>query len=225
MTSPKMTSPNITPPKAVLFDCDGVIVDSEGPTFMMLQADFARYGLPLTLHDLETNYIGGTIETVAARATAAGATLPPGWTDDFYHRLYQMLAMHTPLIPGILPVLDALDAAGIPYAVGSNGTPEKMNITLGQHGLIPRFKGHLYSGQAIGAPKPAPDIYLHAARALGVEPSDCVVIEDSSTGATAARNAGIRCFGYAPHGPHPHLAATGATLFADMADLPTLLGL
>jgi beta-phosphoglucomutase-like phosphatase (HAD superfamily) len=121
-------------------------------------------------------------------------------------------------------VLDALDKAGIPYAMGSNGTPEKMQITLGQHGLVERFRGHLYSGQAMGRPKPAPDLYLHAAGRLGVSPANCVVIEDSAAGARAARLAGMRCFGYAPKGAHPGLVAEGAVLFNDMQELPALLG-
>lgn len=213
------------PPKAVLFDCDGVVVDSEGPTLDMLQADLARHGLPLTMDQLLSGFVGGTVETCAQKARAAGATLPDGWVQDFYDRMYAMLRVHTPLIPGILTVLDVLDAAGIPYAMGSNGTPEKMQITLGQHGLVDRFKGHLYSGQALGRPKPAPDLYLHAAARLGVAPQDCIVIEDSAAGARAARAAGMRCFGYAPHGHADRLAAEGAVPFTDMSDLPGLLGL
>jgi HAD superfamily hydrolase (TIGR01509 family) len=212
-------------PQAVIFDCDGVLVDSEGPTFVMLQQDFAVHGLHVTLHQLETDFIGGTIETVSQRARAAGARLPDDWVPDFYARLYARLAQGTPLIPGILTALDALDAAGIPYAVGSNGTPEKMQITLGQHGLIPRFNGHLYSGQAMGKPKPAPDLYLHAARALNADPATCVVIEDSVTGVRAARAAAIPCFGYAAHSDAGALADAGARPFTDMADLPALLGL
>ena len=86
------------------------------------------------------------------------------------------------------------------------------------------FAGHLYSGQTLGCPKPAPDLYLHAARQLGVDPARAVVIEDSATGARAARAAGMRCFGYAPHGGDA-LAEQGAILFGAMADLPGLLGL
>lgn len=211
-------------PAAVIFDCDGVVVDSEHPTLVMLRDDLERYGLPLTLEALEAGYVGGTVETVAAKARAHGARLPEGWVADFYDRMYAMLRASTPLIPGILGVLDALDFAGIPYAMGSNGTPEKMQITLGQHGLVERFRGHLYSGQALGRPKPAPDLYLHAAGRLGIAPDGCVVVEDSPAGARAARAAGMRCYGYAPKGAHPALAAEGAILFRDMAELPGILG-
>lgn len=211
-------------PAAVIFDCDGVVVDSEHPTLVMLRDDLERYGLPLTLEALEAGYVGGTVETVADKARAHGARLPEGWVADFYGRMYAMLRASTPLIPGIVGVLDALDNAGIPFAMGSNGTPEKMAITLGQHGLVERFRGHLYSGQALGRPKPAPDLYLHAAGRLGVDPAACVVVEDSPAGARAARAAGMRCYGYAPKGAHPGLAAEGAILFHDMVELPGILG-
>lgn len=218
----------MTRPAAVLFDCDGVIVDSEGPTFDLLIADFATRGLVLTRHQLETNFIGGTIESIATKARAAGVNLPPDWVADFYTRMFAMLADGTPLIPGVVKVFDALDRAGIPYAVGSNGPPEKMQISLGQHGLIPRFKAVL-SGQALGNPKPAPDVYLAAAAACGAKPADCVVIEDSPSGAKAALSAGMRCLGFAEHGadtpPAYGLTALGVPLFHSMADLPTLLDL
>ena len=187
-------------PAAVLFDCDGVIVDSELPTFDMLAEDLTAHGLPITPAQVETDFIGGTIEIIADRARAAGASLPEDWVADFYRRLYARLESGIPLVPGILTVLDRLDAAGIPYAVGSNGTAAKMRITLGQHGLLPRFRAVL-SGQALGRPKPAPDVYLAAAAACGAAPQDCVVIEDSTSGARAALAANIRCLGYAAHGP------------------------
>ncbi len=218
----------MTRPSAVLFDCDGVITDSEGPTFDLLIADLAGHGLPLTRRQLETDYIGGTIETVALRARAAGAVLPEDWVARFYDRMYAMLAEETALIPGVVEVFDRLDAAGVPFAVGSNGTPEKMRISLGQHGLLPRFRAVL-SGQALGRPKPAPDVYLAAAAACGAEPAACVVIEDSPSGARAALAAGIPCLGFAPHGsgspPARGLAALGVPLFHRMSDLPALLEL
>lgn len=216
------------PPAAVLFDCDGVIVDSERPTFNLLIDDLASHGFPLTLHDLETDYIGGTAEDVADRVRARGGVLPETWAGDFYRKMYAMLERGVPLMPGVPEVFDRLDAAGIPYAVGSNGTPEKMQITLGARGLLPRFRAVL-SGHAMGKPKPAPDLYLAAARACGAEPARCVVIEDSTAGALAALAAGIPCYGFAPHGPEAApargLAALGVPLFHEMAELPGLLGL
>jgi HAD superfamily hydrolase (TIGR01509 family) len=218
----------MTRPEAVLFDCDGVVVDSEGPSFELFLEELAAHGLPLTLEQFETSFIGGTVETVAARATAAGARLPDGWVSHFYGRMYAMLADGVPLVAGVTDVLDQLDRAGIPYAMGSNGTLEKMRITLGQHGLMDRFRVVL-SGQGIGKPKPAPDIYLMAAAACDARPEACMVIEDSATGAKAALAAGMRCLGYAEHGAGTPsakaLTALGVPLFHRMEDLPGLLGL
>lgn len=212
-------------PKAVLFDCDGVVVDSEGPTFELFREEMAAYGLDISLHELETNWVGGTAETLATRARALGAALPPDWVAGFYDRMNARLAMGVPLIEGITDVLDLLDRVGIPYAMGSNGPLAKMAVTLGQHGLVERFRGHVYSGQALGGPKPLPLVYLHAAAALGVAPADCVVVEDSGNGALAARAAGMVCFGYAPGPVNPDLVAAGARIFKRMDDLPGLIGL
>jgi HAD superfamily hydrolase (TIGR01509 family) len=218
----------MTRPEAVLFDCDGVVVDSEGPTFALFLQDLAAYGLPLSLAEFEAEFVGGTVELVGRRAREAGAQLPEGWVADFYQRMYAMLAAGVPLVPGVLEVLDRLDRAGIPYAMGSNGSLEKMQITLGQHGIEGRFRAVL-SGQGMGAPKPAPDVYLAAARACAARPEDCVVIEDSAQGARAGLAAGMRVLGFAAHGADTvtarNLAALGVPLFHRMEDLPGVLGI
>ena len=198
-------------PAAVLFDCDGVLVYSEPATFALLGEELAAHGLPLDPHEMEALFIGGTIEGVAQTARGMGASLPEDWVETYYTRLYARLAGN---------------AAGIGYAVGSNGRQAKMQATLGQHpGIIARLRGRLFSGQELGCPKPDPGLYLYAAHALGADPAHCVVIEDSPTGARAARAAGMRCLGYAPQGAHPRLAAEGAELFASMRAVPGLLGL
>lgn len=213
-------------PGAVIFDCDGVIVDSEYPTFVLLAREFADYGLILTPDQIARDFTGGTMAGVADLARTKGADLPRDWVPAFYEKLYAHLALGTALVPGILDVLDHLDARAIPYAVGSNGSDRKMQVTLGQHpGLIERFHGRLFSGQTLGKPKPAPDLYLHAAAALGVDPARCVVVEDSPTGAQAARAAAMVCMGYAAAGHEDGLRAAGAVIFTDMADLPGILGL
>lgn len=214
------------PPAAVIFDCDGVVVDSESIAFELLAGDLARHGLPLDGPEMERHFIGGTVTGLWHKARAMGASLPDDWVDDFYERLYARLARGTPLIAGIPGLLDRLDAAGIPYAIGSNGTLRKMQVTLGQHPkTLARFQGRLFSGQALGHPKPDPAVYLHAAAALGAPPAACAVIEDSPTGCVAAARAGMACFGFAPHGDGAALAAEGARPFHDMGELPALLGL
>lgn len=213
-------------PAAVLFDCDGVVIDSEPPTFDLLAEDLSQRGLTLSHAEMERLFLGGTIERVGKIARELGGDIPDDWVPYFYDRLYARLAEGAPLIPGVLGVFEALDAAGVPYAIGSNGTGRKMEITIGQHpDLARRLQGRLFSGVDLKMLKPAPDLYLHAARALGADPARCVVIEDSATGARAARAAGMRCMGYAPTGATAALLAEGAEPFARMADLPGLLGL
>lgn len=214
------------PPKAVLFDCDGVLVDSEPLAFDLLADDLARHGLTLPRATLETELQGLTMADVRARSVALGADLPDDWVAAFYERLYARLEQGTPLVAGVDAVLDRLDRAGIPYAVGSNGSERKMAITLGQHpSVFSRLAGRLFSGQSLGCAKPAPGLYLHAAARLGAEPADCVVIEDSPTGARAASAAGMRCMGYAARDDGAALRAEGAMPFHSMADLPALIGL
>lgn len=218
----------MTRPQAVLFDCDGVVVDSEGPTLELFVEELAAHGLPLTLEAFEADYLGQTVEMVAAQARRAGAQLPEGWVAHFYGRMNAMLVAGVPLVPGVLDVLDRLDAARVPFAMGSNGSLAKMKITLGQHGIEGRFRAVL-SGQALGAPKPDPAVYLAAAEACGVAAQDCVVIEDSAQGARAGLAAGARVMGYAPHGDATatarSLLALGVPLFRRMEELPGLLGL
>tara|TARA_R110002110_G_scaffold114251_10_gene283369 strand:+ start:2834 stop:3481 length:648 start_codon:yes stop_codon:yes gene_type:complete len=213
-------------PKAVLFDCDGVLVDSETICMDLVTADLTRHGLPMARADADKLFIGGTIRGLFTQARDLGADLPDDWVDDFYDRLYQRLASGVGLIAGVADLLDRLDAAGPRYAVGSNGTGTKMAITLGQHPeLLARLQPHLYSGQDLGCPKPDPGLWLHAARALNLAPEHCVVVDDSATGCLGAANAGIRCFGLAEHDDGTRLAAKGAEVIHRLADLPARLGL
>lgn len=211
-------------PKLVIFDCDGVLVDSETITNVLLRDDLAQRGLKMTLDEIMRQFVGGTMRSVADKAAAMGADIPECWVDYFYRKMYAALAAGTPLIKGVEAVIDQLDAVGIPYAVGSNGSLTKMGITLGQHpSLHARLKDQLYSAHALGVAKPDPDLFLIAARENGVAPELCVVVDDSPTGCIAARRAGMRCFGFAEHDGGTRLAAEGAHVFHEMADLPELL--
>ena len=209
----------------VIFDCDGVVVDSEIITNSFLRDEMAAHGLDLPLDQIMRLFVGGTIAGVAERAREMGATLPEDWVEAVYPRLCAVLARGTPMVPGIVGVLERLDAAGIPYCIGSNGRHIKMRATLGQHPeLASRFKSNVFAATDVAHPKPAPDLFLHAAKTMGHAPEGCVVVEDSPTGARAARVAGMRCFGYAPDGDGAKLAAEGAQVFGRMDDLPGLMG-
>lgn len=211
-------------PDLIIFDCDGVVVDSETATHLLLRDELARFGLDMRVEDVTSTFIGGTMHGVAEKARGLGAALPEDWVDQFYARLYARLAEGTDLVPGITGIFDQLDAAGRDYCIASNGRLAKMQITLGQHPVtLARLSGRIFSAEQVPAPKPAPDLFLHAARSLGHGAETCVVIEDSATGARAARAAGMRCFGFAPEGDGAHLATEGAIPFRAMSDLPKLL--
>ena len=215
----------MTRPDLVIFDCDGVLVDSETVSNRVLAENLTRHGLPMTLERSMQLFVGGTMRGVGEQARRMGADLPPDWVDEVYAETYAALRAGVDVIAGIPELLDHLDAARIPYAVGSNGSEAKMEITLGQNGLMDRFKGAIFSAHTLKTAKPDPGLYLAAAAHFGVDPARAVVVEDSATGATAAARAGMRCLGYAAHDDGARLAATGAEIFHSMFAVPGLIGL
>ena len=213
------------PPGYVLFDCDGVLVDSEPITNRILRDDLADHGLDLRLDQIFEMFVGGTMQGVMTRAREMGATLPDTWLDHIYARMFAALEAECVVIPGVPAMLDALDAAGVGYAVGSNGPVAKMEVTLRRCGLWERMEGRIFSAHECAASKPAPDVYLKAAAAGGFAPADCCVVEDSATGARAAVAAGMACYGYACPATREKLRPHCVALFEDMTTLPALLGL
>jgi HAD superfamily hydrolase (TIGR01509 family) len=205
-------------PKLVIFDCDGVLVDSEGPVAEVVAASLARHGLPLSVAEVDRLFTGGTLAGNAEQARAMGARLPDTWVEDTYAEIYARLRRGVPVIPGVLDLIAALDAAAIPRWIASNGAFEKMRITLTPSGLWDRFDGRILSREILPA-KPAPDMILHAISAEGVAPDHAVMIDDSVPGCTAAARAGIRCLGFAADGDGAALAATGAEVVRSMADV------
>lgn len=185
------------PPKAVLFDCDGVLVDSEVITNRIMLKEFAERGLGLTMDEMLEISLGNTMEGVAAEAARRGARIEDGWVAQFYLKAFEALEREVEAVPGVSDVIDRLHARGVAMAVASNGPVAKMQITLRRAGLLDRLTPHIFSARDLAHPKPAPDIYLHAAAVLGVSPTECAVIEDSASGAKAGQAAGMRCIGFA----------------------------
>jgi len=209
--------------RAVIFDCDGVLVDSERLTNRVIRDNLAQRGLDWPVERIMTSFVGGTVAGVGEVARASGARIESGWLDTIYAEIYAVLEQEVTPIPGAVDLLDWLDARAIPYAIGSNGPERKMQITLARCGFADRLQGRVLSAVALGAPKPAPDVYLAAAELLGVAPEHAVVVEDSPTGARAAQAARMACYGFAPDDDGAGLSAVGAMPFHAMRDLQHLL--
>ncbi|MCP4318226.1 MAG: HAD family phosphatase [Hyphomicrobiales bacterium] len=212
-------------PQLVIFDCDGVLVDSELAINEVISANFTRYGLALSPLECMTNFMGGRMVDVAAKAKELGANLPDDWISEIYGQMHARLEKGVPSVQGVHSVLDHLEIAGVDYCVASNGSEKKMSITLGHAGLWDRFSDVMFSAHTHGVAKPDPELFQIAADRFKVPYAKCVVVEDSVPGTLAARRAGMRCFGYAAHDDGSGLAAQGATVFNDMRELAGLLDL
>ncbi len=209
----------------VIFDCDGVLVDSEPITNRILAEDMTRYGLPLSTEAAIDLFVGGTIKSAFDRARALGAALPDEWIEDFYGRMIETLDREVVAIEGAHDLLDRLDTARVPYCVASNGPMRKMDVTLRRTNLWAQVEGRIFSAHDVGVAKPDPGLFLHAARALEVPPSRAVVVEDSASGVRAAQAAGMRCLGLTRDTPAEKLTVHGAEVIARLDQLPDLLGL
>jgi beta-phosphoglucomutase-like phosphatase (HAD superfamily) len=213
-------------PSLVIFDCDGVLVDTERVTNANMAAMVTELGYPMTGDDCQRQFMGRTLEDLQRLVEElTGRSLPADWPDHVRARDLESFRAGVPAIPGITAVLDRLDEEKVPYCVGSSGKYEKMRTTLGSAGLLPRLEGRLNSAQDCARGKPAPDVFLLAARNMGYRPETCVVIEDSVPGVRAAAAAGMRAYGYVedPACDRKAMAEAGAILFETMSELPDLL--
>lgn len=213
-------------PGLVIFDCDGVLVDTERLANRTMAAIVTELGHPISGPECQRRFMGRTLESVQVMIEELiGRKLPDDWPDEVRRRDLEAFKKGVPAISGIEQVLDDLDRRGVPYCVGSSGKYRKMHMTLGSAGLLPRLKDRLYSAEDCANGKPSPDVFLLAARGMGHAPETCVVIEDSLPGVMAARAAGMRAFAYVedPACDRTALQAAGAILFETMAALPDLL--
>jgi HAD superfamily hydrolase (TIGR01509 family) len=206
----------------VIFDCDGVLVDSDRISLRIQAERITALGLPTTYEDCVRDYLGlGMPATLRILAERLGRPLPDGWAAELDAAVREAFRRELRPVAGIAAALDAID---LPTCVASSGSQEKMRLTLGLTGLRDRFVGRIFSAGEVERGKPAPDLFLHAADRVGAAPEDCVVVEDSPFGAAAARAAGMSALGYAAGHDGAALAREGATVFHAMADLPGLVG-
>ncbi|MFD9301835.1 HAD family hydrolase [Streptomyces sp. NPDC060048] len=213
------------PIELVIFDCDGVLVDTE-PLFVRLQIALgAELGWPLTPSEAIERFVGRSKQSIIGQITARLGDEAAGiWWERLIRRHEEAVEAEAAPIEGIAEALDAISRAGLAICVASNGRHEKVRHALTRTGLYERFAGRLHTAADVARGKPAPDLFLYAAERMGVDPAACAVVEDSRPGVEAARAAGMRAFGYAGGlTPAEQLAGSGTVVFQDMRELPALL--
>jgi HAD superfamily hydrolase (TIGR01509 family) len=211
------------PEALLIFDCDGVLVDSERLSHGVLQQMLAELGVPLSFDATVERFIGTSLPVCLARVDALlGGTLPEDFGSRFAQRTRAAFEAGLQPLPGVEALLEVLR---VPYCVASNGNRAKVEFTLGHTGLLPRFAGRIFGADDVAQPKPAPDLFLHAARCMGVAPRHSTVIEDTPTGIAAAKAAGMRAIGFTTMTPPQRLVDAGAdSLVGSMDELAALLG-
>ena len=207
----------------VIFDCDGVLVDSEPIANRVLSERLAEVGLHMDVDEVMRRFVGRTREGCLYLAgELLGRELPAGFAEAWDAALFRTFDAELKPVAGVIEVIRQLR---VPICVASNSSRERMAVSLRAAGLLAFFEGRAFSAAEVARPKPAPDLFLHAAAAMGVPPLRCAVIEDTPTGVRAAVSAGMAVYGYAGggHSSAAALAGAGATVFSEMRVLPDLL--
>lgn len=213
--------------RLVIFDCDGVLVDSEPISIEVLVASFARAGVLIDEAGAYRRFLGRSLSTVIAAAREEfGLDMNEAFLERLRQDLFARFRADLRPIPGIIEALEALQAHDIGWCVASSSHMERIRLSLTVTGLIDRFDPNIFSAAMVTRGKPAPDLFLHAAERMGRTPSDCIVIEDSPAGIEAAKAAGMTVFAFTG-GSHTHFASHRAALdalapdavFDAMADL------
>lgn len=226
---PAMTERPAAPLQLVIFDCDGVLIDSEPLCDRVVATELAELGWPITPAECHDQFIGISFYDLQPLIEAKlGLRLGATWVDDLVARLTAVLRTEAKAVPGAAEALAAVAALHLPYRIASNSSHTEMNAKFTSAGLTELVAGRVHSAVDIiaagGRGKPAPDVFLAAAMAAGVASEHCLVIEDSIPGVRGAIAAGMECLGFSPSGDNAALRSIGATLFHSMFDLPALLG-
>ncbi|MGI5437009.1 HAD family hydrolase [Streptomyces shenzhenensis] len=208
----------------VVFDNDGVLVDSEPISNRLLAAYLTELGHPTSYEDSLRDYMGAALHRVHDLvAERTGQRLPDDFDDVFHARVFAAFERELKPVSGAVGVLEKLAADGVPYCVASSGSHERIRVGHRTTGLDRWFEdSRIFSSQDVGRGKPAPDLFLYAAERMGVAPERCVVVEDSPLGVRAAVAAGMDVYGFTAMTPSEKLADAGQ-LFSDMQELTDLL--
>ncbi len=213
----------IEPLRLVIFDCDGVLVDSEGPAARVCAEEITRIGWPMTARDSMRLFVGCNLSDMLPIIEGhLGHPVPPDWVGTLRSRVIDAMAHEAEPMPGAAELLHATAALGLPYRVASNSSHEEMAVKFARTGLASLVAGRLHSYRDVARGKPAPDVFLAAAAAEGIPPAACIVVEDSLLGVTAAVAAGMQVLGLDTHGDGAALRAAGARPIYTLSECPAL---
>ncbi|WP_095082706.1 HAD family hydrolase [Mesorhizobium sophorae] len=213
-------------PKLVIFDCDGILVDTENLANRRLAEWLVTAGYPTSFEYCRKHFSGRSMASVQKQIEEeTSVRLGADFVDRWNAGLPDLFAHGVEAIPYVREFVEAVRSAGIAYCVATSARVSKMHITLGQTGLLPLFEHAMFSSTMVGRGKPFPDLFLHAAKTMGFAPADCVVIEDSVAGTQAGIAAGMRVFSYHgdPYSDRDGLIQAGGILFNDMRELAGLV--
>lgn len=219
--------PPVRDPQLVIFDCDGVLVDSEVISNRVLARILTAEGLPTTLAEARRDYQGLLLSDIFERARdRLGRELPQDLSSRYERERAESFRRELQPVSGAAEVVERIRTAGIDVCVASQGKLEKTRLSLDITGLRHLFPERaLFSAWSVPRGKPHPDLFLHAAAKMGVQPGHCVVVEDTPSGVLAGVSAGMRVFGYSADSDEQDLRRAGAKAFRSLARLPELLGL
>ncbi|MEU7408863.1 HAD family hydrolase [Streptomyces sp. NPDC042638] len=208
----------------VIFDNDGVLVDSEPISNQLLAAYLTELGHPTSYEDSIRDYMGSAMHRIHDLILErTGQRLPDDFDEVFHARVFAAFERELRPVAGVTGVLEKLSADGVPYCVASSGSHSRIRVGHRATGLDRWFEeGRVFSSEDVGRGKPAPDLFLHAAERMGVAPERCVVVEDSPLGVRAAVAAGMDVYGFTAMTPAARLAGAGQ-LFSHMDELADLL--
>lgn len=208
----------------VIFDCDGVLVDSEPISIAVLVEALAAAGVAMSEQEAHERFLGRSLKTMSEILHADyGLAIDAAFLEAMRKVLYERFRAELQPISGVAETVDAL---GVAHCVASSSQPERIRLSLSVTGLIDRFEPNIFSASMVAHGKPAPDLFLHASAAMGVDPENCVVVEDSPAGISAAKSAGMRVVAFTG-GSHAHSPQHRETLrdlepdalFDDMREL------
>jgi len=212
-------------PQLLIFDCDGVLVDSEKISSRVIAEEITKVGIPMETHEAQKLFTGGSLADVEKYIEVKlGRPIGYDFETVYRKRSFELFEQFIEPINGVEEALKNIEERSIKKCVASNGPLQKMLLNLRLTNLLPFFKGQLFSAYEVNRWKPDPFLFLHAAKTMNTVPEDCLVIEDSIHGVEAAISAGMPVLGYAPDHNGHDLQKAGATVFSDMNQLFDLIG-